>query len=255
VCGDYDLEPRRIGGLLQGLCPECGYVPIQNASLKAWAADPEWLLGQLRVALGVAARQASEVLVPGTVWKVGDFKQGRRSRRILLARRLGEHATNKAFREALAEKIERDNAVILSTTPKSVAMVSDLALPYVHLTEIVRLRSGKLELDQERWDWCLKPAHLRSHDASPVFCENFRVAIIDGEEYTFSALQAKVLAYLHAARGGKCHKDSIMFDIASTQRNPIELFRHNKRQLEAFGRVAEWDEYGFCWLRTAPGRV
>lgn len=250
VCGEHDLQPRRIGGILQGLCPECGYVPITNASLKAWAVDPEWLLGQLRVAFGMAARQASQVLVPGAVWKVGDFKQGRRPRRVLLASRLAEHATNKAFREALVEKIERDNAVVIATTPKSVAMVSDLSLPYVHLAEIVHLRSGKLELDQARWDWCLKPAHLRSHDPSPVFYENFRVAIIDGDECTFSPLQAAVLAYLYAAKGQKCHKDSIMRDIDSPQKNPVELFRHNPRQTEAFGRLVEWDDAGFYRLRS-----
>lgn len=251
VCGEHDLQPRRIGGILQGLCPECGFVAITNASLKAWTADPEWLLGQLRVAFGMAARQASQVLVPGTLWKVGDFKQGRRSRRVLLARRLGEHATNKAFREALGEKIERDNAVIISTTPKSVAMVNDLSLSYVHLAEIVYLRSSKLELDEGRWAWCLKPAHLRGHDASPVFYENFRVAIIDGEEQTFTPLQAAVLSYLHAAKGQKCHKDSIMQDIDSPQKNPIELFRHSKRQMEAFERVVERDEFGFYWLRSS----
>lgn len=248
-CGEHDVETRRIAGALHGLCPECGYVPITNASLKAWTADPEWLLGQLRVAFRMAARQASQVLVPGVVWKVGDVKQGRRPRRVLLARRLGEHATNAAFREALAEKIERDNAVIISTTPKSVAMVNDLSLSYVHIAEIVYLRSSKLELDEGRWAWCLKPPHLRGHDASPVFYENFRVAIIDGEEQTFTPLQAAVLSYLHAAKGQKCHKDSIMQDIDSPQKNPIELFRHNSRQMEAFGRVADWDEFGFYWLR------
>jgi predicted RNA-binding Zn-ribbon protein involved in translation (DUF1610 family) len=132
-CGEHDVEPRRIGGVLQGLCPECGYVAITNASLKAWAADPEWLLGRLRVAFGVASRQASEELVPGTLWKVGDHKEGRHSRRILFARRLADHATHRMFRDALVEKVERDNAVIIATTSKSAAMVSDLSLPYVHL--------------------------------------------------------------------------------------------------------------------------
>lgn len=248
-CGEHDVDPRRIGGTLQGLCPECGYVSITNASLKAWAADPEWLLGRLRVAFGVASRQASEELVPGTLWKVGDHKEGRRSRRILLARRLADHAAHRAFRDALVEKVERDNAVIIATTSKSAAMVSDISMPYVHLAEIVHLRSGKLERDEDRWNWCLKPAHLRQHDASPVFFENFRVAVIDGEEYEFSTLQAAVLAYLHAAKGGKCFKDSIMREIDSAQKNPVELFRHNPRQFEGFSRVAEWNDHGYYWLK------
>lgn len=248
-CGERDVEPKRIDGVLQGLCPECGYVQITNASLKSWEADQAWLLDRLRVAFGIASRQASEDLVPGTLWKVGDHKEGRRSRRILLARRLADHTTHKAFREALVDTAERDNAVIIGTTSRPAAMVSDLSLPYVHLAEIVHFRSGKLELDEERWAWCLKPAHLRQHDASPVFFENFRVAVIDGEEYEFTALQAAVLAYLYAAKVGRCFKDSIMEGIDSAQKNPVELFRHKPRQFEGFSRVAEWNEHGYYWLK------
>lgn len=249
-CGNYDVEPRRIGGTLQGLCPECGYVAVTNTSLKAWAADPEWLLGRLRLAFGVTTRQDSVELVPGAVWKVGNYTVGRLSRRIVFARRLADQSTHEGFRRALTDTIERDNAVIIGTTSKSAAMVSDLSLPYVHLAELVHLRSGKLELDEQRWAWCLKPAHLQRHDASPTFFENYRIAVIDGNEYQFSALQAAVLAHLHAARGGRCHKDTIMVEIDSAQKNPLELFRHKPRQLEGFRLVAEWDDFGFYQLRS-----
>lgn len=249
ACGDHDVAPRKINRVLQGLCPACGYVEITNASLKAWAVDPEWLLGRLRMAFGVATRQESEVLVAGTMWKVGDHKMGRNSRRILLVRRLADHATHSTFRAVLDEKVERDNAVIIGTTSRSAAMVSNISMPYVHLAEIVHFRSGKLELDEERWAWCLKPAHLRRHDVSPVFYENYRLAVINGDEYEFSARQSAVFAYLHAAKGRKCHKDSIMEDIVSPQKNPVELFRHNPRQMEGFEHTVEWDDHGFYWLR------
>lgn len=249
ACGDHDVESRRIRGALQALCPSCGHVEITNASLKAWQVDEAWLLGRLRVAFGIGTRQASEALVAGAVWKVGDHKVGRRSHRILFTRHLANHDTHKAFRDALKEKIERDNAVIISSTSRPAAMVSDISMPFVHLAEIVHLRSGKLELDEERWAWCLKPAHLRQHDASPIFFENFRLAVIDGEEYEFSPLQAGVLAYLHATKAGKCFKDSIMAEINSTQKNPVELFRHKPRQLDGFSRLAEWNEHGYYWLK------
>jgi len=249
ACGDQDVAPRRIGGVLQGLCPECGYVQITNASLKAWAVDPEWLLGRLRMAFGGASRQPSEELVPGTVWKVCDHKEGRRSRRIVFARRLADQSTHDAFRRALTDKIERDNAVLISTTSRTAAMVSDLSMPFVHLAEIVHLRSAKLELDAERWAWCLTPAPQRQHDASPVFFENFRIAVIDGEQYEFSARQAGVFSYLYSVKVGKSYKHSIMDDIDSPQKNPGELFRHNARQWEAFCKLVEWDDYGFYQLR------
>lgn len=249
ACGDQDVAPQKIRGVLHGLCPECGYVQITNASLKAWAVDPEWLLGRLRMAFRIAARQDSAELVPGTVWKVCDHKAGQHTRRILLARRLSEDAVNKAFKEALRDKIERDNAVIISTTSRSAAMVSDISLPFVHLAEIVHLRSGKLELDEERWAWCLQPAHRREHSISPVFFENFRIAVIDGDEYEFSARQAGVFSYLYSVKVGKSYKQSIMDDIDSPQKNPGELFRHNARQWEAFCQLVEWDDYGFYWLK------
>ena len=249
ACGDHGVEPRRIHGVLQALCPACGYVDITNASLKAWAVDSRWVLGRLRMAFGIAARQESEELVPGTMWKVGDHKVGRRSRRIVFVRRLADQCSHKLFREALAAKIERDNAVIIGTTSRSAALVSDISLPYIHLSEITHFRSGKLELDEERWAWCLKPAHLRQHDASPVFCEDFRVAVIGGDEYEFTALQAGVLSYLHAAKGRKCVRESIMDEIGSSQKNPQELFRHTPRQMEGFQLVADWNEHGYYWLK------
>lgn len=249
ACGDQDVAPRRIAGVLQGLCPDCGYVPITNASLRAWAVNPAWLLSRLRLAFGISSRQDSEELVADTMWKVGDYTVGRRSRRIVFARRLADQSTHDAFRRALAAKIERDNAVIISTTSRSSAMVSDLSTPFVHLAEIIHLRSGKLELDQERWAWCLKPAHLRRHDASPIFFENFRIAVVDGDEYQFSALQAGVLACLHAATSGKSFKDTIMVEVNSAQKNPVELFRHNARQFEGFNRLVEYDDYGYYWLK------
>ncbi|WP_297479517.1 hypothetical protein [Ferrovum sp.] len=98
--------------------------------------------------------------------------------------------------------------------------MNDLSSPYVHLAEIVHLRTGKE-----------------------------RLAVLDGEEYEFSVHQGAVFSYLHAARGGKCHKDSIMEDIDSSQKNPVEIFRHNPRQMEGFQRTVEWNDFGFYWLK------
>lgn len=249
VCGDQDVEPKKIGQLLQGLCPECGWVRLTNTALRSWQFDAAWLMARLRMAFGIDGRQDSVALAPDFLWKIGDYKQGRQTRRILFARRLSEHRNQCALRETLTEKVERDSAVLIATTSKSAAMVSDIALPYLHLAEIVHFRSGKFELDHARWEWSLKPAHLRQHTASAMFFDNYRLAVLDGEEYAFSASQAAVFAYLHAAKGRKCYKDSIMHDIHSPQKNPLELFRHNQRQLEAFTRLVEWDEFGYYRLK------
>jgi predicted RNA-binding Zn-ribbon protein involved in translation (DUF1610 family) len=248
-CGEQDVQPQRRHGGLQALCPECGYVPISNESLKAWQANPEWLLGQLRSALGMAARQASREWVPASVWLVGEYSQKRLTRRVLLASRLSDPVVQTAFRAALDQHVVRDQAVLITTTPQRATPLSDLSLPCLSLVELMHLRAGRLELDEDLWSWSLKPAHLRHHRASTIFCENYRLAVIDGEEFTFSPRQGAVLAYLDSVSGGKCHKDSIMTEIDSAQKNPYELFRHEPRQWAGFQAIAEWDEHGFYWLR------
>ena len=40
-----------------------------------------------------------------------------------------------------------------------------------------------------------------------------------------------------------------MGEVDSAQKNPVELFRHNTRQFEAFNKVVEWDDYGFYALK------
>lgn len=248
-CGEHDIAPVWRTGELQALCPDCGYVSITNAALQAWAVDPEWLLGRLRAAFGIAARQASTTLVPDVIWAVGTYTQGKRERRILFARRLTGHAVQQALRAILHDAIPRESAVLIGTTSRSAARLEDLALPYLHLAEVVHWRKGDLKLDEERWEWCLRPAHLRQHDASSTFFDQFRQAVIDGEEFTFAPRQAQVFAHLHAARGGKCHKDSIMSGIGSSQKNPRELFRHNEQQLASFDQLVAYNEHGFYWLK------
>lgn len=248
-CGEHDVAPVRRAGGLQALCPDCGYVNITNAALQAWALDPEWLLGRLRRAFGIAARQASTALVPDLIWAVGIYSKGKRERRILFARRLADHAVQQALRKLLQESIPRESAALIGTSSKTAVRLDNLALPYVHLAEIVHWRSGTFELDEERWEWCLRPAHLRQHDASSTFFDQFRQAVIDGEEFTFAPRQAQVFAHLHAAKGGKCHKDSIMSGIGSSQKNPRELFRHNEQQLAGFDQLVAYNEHGFYWLK------
>lgn len=248
-CGEHDVAPVRRAGGLQALCPDCGYVNIKNAALQAWALDPGWLLGRLRGAFGIAARQASTALVPDLIWAVGTYTKGKREHRILFARRLADHAVQQALRAVLHEVIPKESAVLIGTTSRSAARLEDLALPYVHLAEIVHWRKGDLKLDEERWEWCLQPAHRRRHDASPTFSDQYRRAVIDGEEYAFTPNQAQVFTHLHAARGEKCLKDSIMATVGSPQKNPAELFRHNARQYAAFQQLVESDDHGFYWLK------
>lgn len=247
-CAQYDVAPEFLGAGLRGLCPECGYVRLDNEVLQAWVPDVGWLLGRLRKALGMAARQDSQELVSQRVWKVGGAVEGRRRRRVLFARRLGEVRVQRVLRETLQRQVERDNGIVIGPTSVDRMDWGDLSLPYVSLAALFRWRSGGLELDESLWAWCLKPAHLRTHESSSIFFEDYRTAILDGVEYTFGPKQARFWEYLHLAKGAKRHKNQIMKVVESDQVNPRELFRHNPDQLAAFDALVAWDDEGFYWL-------
>lgn len=236
---------------LRALCPECGYVKIDNSMLECWVPDTEWLLDRLRRALGIAGRQDSTEWTPGAIWKVGDWINGRSRRRIVFARRLGDPRIRTALLSLLSDHVERNQGVVITTTPAQRACCEHLSLPFVQLTELFRWRSGGLELDESLWAWCLKPAYLRNHDSSATFFEDYRTAIIDGVEYTFGSKQAKFWEYLHHAKGAKRHKNQIMKAVDSDQVNPLELFRHNPEQRTAYDVLVASDDEGFYWL-TRP---
>lgn len=249
-CELQDVAPEIHGTSLRGLCPACGYVRIDERLLQTWQPDHDWLLAALRRALGMAARQDSRVLREDLIWKVGDAVEGRNRRRVLLARRLGDPQVRQALDSILQDQVERNNGVVIGTTSRSRAQWAALSLPYVHLAELFRWRSGSLELDKGLWAWCLKPPHLRRHDCNSVFSEDFRSAIIDGEEYTFGAKEALAWEYLYNAKGSKRHKSLIMAAVGSDQSGPRELFRHDLRQMAAFQQLVAFDDNGFYWLKA-----
>lgn len=247
-CQYHDVLPRQDGNKLEGLCPECGYVALGSQHTQPMMPDIDWVLSRIRLALGVAARQDSMPLIANSLWKVGDHSEGRRRWRVLLARHLSKPENRTGFRRSLSTHVERDNGIIIGTASRSMAGIDDLSLPYVHLGELFRWRSGKFEMDDSLWKWCRKPAHLRDHAKNSIFFDDYRVAILDGEEYTFSQKQALFWEYVFAAKGGKRHKSVIMSHVESDQPNPRELFRHNAKQMEAFDILVNCNEEGFYWL-------
>jgi hypothetical protein len=252
ACERHEVAPQASGKALRALCPECGYVPIQNGSIQVMVPDVDWLLMRMRQALGMDARQDSQRLAGNTLWKVGDRPEGKtRRRRILFARRLTDASTHKAVLTALGDRVERDNGIIVGTAPAQHYPFSHLSLTYVHLTELFRWRAGRLELDDGLLAWCLKPAHLRNHLRSAIFYEGFRTAIIDGEEFHFSATQAELWEYMHGLGGARAHKTTIMAHTQSDQVGPRELFRHNADQMRAFERLVDHDDEGFYWMKPA----
>lgn len=251
-CERHEISPLAAGKSLRALCPECGYVPIQNESIQVTVPDMEWLLMRMRQALGMDARQDSQLLVENVLWKIGDRPEGKtRRRRILFARRLTDVTAHKAILAALGDRVERDNGIIVGTTPAQHYPFSNLSLTYVHLAELFRWRAGKLELDEGLLAWCLKPAHLRSHLRSAIFDEAFRTAIIDGEEFHFSVTQAQFWEQLHGLGGARGHKTTLMAYTKSDQVGPRELFRHNAEQMRAYERLVEHDDEGFYWMKQA----
>lgn len=249
-CERQDLAPERHSKGLRALCPECGYVPISDDSLNILVPDVDWLLKRMRQALGMDQRQDSAVLVDGVMWKVGDIPQGKtRRRRVVFARRLTDPSTHRVVLKAFNDHIEKGNGIVIGMASRSTNPLEHLSLPYVHIADLFRWRAGKLELDDGLWQWCLKPAHLRNHERSTIFFEGFRTAIVDGEQFTFSATQAEFWEHMVGLGGSKAHKTTIMSHTESNQESPRELFRHNADHLRAFDRLVDHDDEGFYWLK------
>jgi hypothetical protein len=64
-------------------CPDCGPVPLDSSTTRAWVLDGDWLIRKLRGALGVPSQQAVVSVTDG-IWRVGTFER----RSVILARSL-----------------------------------------------------------------------------------------------------------------------------------------------------------------------
>lgn len=250
-CAEFDVAPEQDGIGLRGLCSACGYVRIPADYLQRWQVDIGWVLAKLRRALGIDTRQMSQPLIDGRVWKVGDVGQKNQRRHVFLARRLTEPQAQQQLRTAVRPIVERGRSVIVGTLSRRQVDLDDVSLIYLPLDFLFHWRSGGLHLDQSLWDWCLKPPHIRNHVGSPVFSEDFRTAILEGEEYTFTDKQSQFWELLVSADGRKQQRDWMMAQIDSPQPNPRALFRHNPDQLAAFDRLVEHDDEGFHWMKVA----
>lgn len=249
-CAEFDVAPEQDESGLRGLCPACGYVRIHRAYLQRWQVDITWLLAKLRRAFGIESRQLSQALIDDRLWKVGDVGQKSQRRRVFLARRLTEPNAQQALRTVVQQHAERGKLVIVGTVPRRQVDLDASSLIYLPLESLFHWRSGGLHLDQSLWDWCLKPQHIRHHAGSPVFSEDFRTAILEGQEYTFTDKQSQFWELLVSADGRKQQRDWMMAQIDSSQPNPRALFRHNPDQLAAFDQLVEHDDEGFHWMKV-----
>ena len=250
-CAEFDVAPEQDERGLRGLCPACGYVRIHSEYLRRWQVDIPWLLAKLRRAFGIESRQISQALIDDRLWKVGDVGQKTQRRHVFLARRLTEPQAQLQLRTAVRAIAERGRSVIVGALSRRQVDLDDVSLIYLPLDFLFHWRSGGLHLDQGLWHWCLKPLHLRNHSGSQVFSEDFRTAILEGEEYTFTDKQSQFWELLVSADGAKQQRDWIMAQIDSPQPNPRALFRHNPRQLTAFDQLVEHDDEGFHWMKVA----
>ena len=119
-CDRYDVKPERFKMGLRALCSECGYVPIDNSSLQSWVPSHDWLLGRMRQAVGIASRQDSTDLFERSIWKVGDMVEGRKRRRVLFARRLGDLRV----RKALTVILSRQTAIPFPSSSRSTCIAA-----------------------------------------------------------------------------------------------------------------------------------
>lgn len=249
-CGLHEVAVNRSrSGRLHALCPECGHVLVPADQVDVVRVKPEWVARRIAQALKLDTRNLPQMLIEGLSWKLGDWTRGNKDvRKVIFARRLGESEIAERVRRMLDSVVERDQAILITSTIRA---RSQLAWPdegYVHLPYAFNLRGSGLVLDDALFDWRLKPAHLRKRTTGGAFHSGYRGAYADGREFTFSDTQAQFFEYLDGA-GGKRHKQDVMANIDTRQDEPRELFRKNPEQLEGFNLLVASDGKGFFWLR------
>ena len=249
-CGLHEVAVTRPrAGGLQALCPECGSVTVSDDQVDVVRAKPAWVTRRIAQALKLDTRNLPQPVVDGLCWKIGDWaRAGKGARKVIFARRLGEVDIAEHVRRTLDSIAPRDQAILITSTPRE---RSQLAWPdegYVHLPFAFNLRGSGLVLDEALFDWCLKPAHLRERATGGAFHSGYRGAYVGGREFTFSDTQAQFFENLDIA-GGRRHKQDIMANINTRQEEPRELFRKNPDQLEGFNLLIDSDGKGFFWLR------
>ena len=249
-CGLHEVAVTRPGsGGLQALCPECGSVTVSAYEVDVVRAKPAWVARRIAQALKIDSRNLPQPVVDGLCWKIGDWTRAAKDvRKVIFARRLGELDIAENVRRALDPVAERDQAILVTSTPRARTQLAWPDQGYVHLPFAFNLRGSGLVLDDTLFDWCLKPSNLRQRGTSGAFHSGYRGAYVGGREFTFSDTQAQFFEYLETA-GGRRHKQDIMANIDTRQEEPRELFRKNPGQLEGFNLLVDSDGKGFFWLR------
>ncbi|MBL3677610.1 MAG: hypothetical protein JKP92_08950 [Alphaproteobacteria bacterium] len=187
----HDLQ-RHEGGWAY-LDPRSGWVRVDGDALRVYQVSYDWLVRAAMDALGMDARTGPQTVLENKIWALGTAWLGKRKTPVVLGRRLDDESTARALCAYLQDKHARDPALVL-------AIVPDVP-PFLHLPGQSRPVLMGDAIDGESQTLKLNTAYLAEKiGASPQrqgFAESYRTCHHDGQDYTFSKMQAAVMELLH----------------------------------------------------------
>ena len=208
------------GAALACECEDCGLVALDQADLRAWMFDHDWLIRKLRAAMDIPARQAVVPMTSG-LWQIGAHQR----RPVLLARSLEQ-----VLRRPSLQGRARGKEVPWLITPKPFRDVEDDPLPgaaqWLPLEERFALYGGAIsftapgqvvsEAKQDSWEAVNGP-----------FSADFRWVHLPGEANPIALLpaQAAVFAALWQFAGVPQEAHTIMARAGLTSDKPSDAFK------------------------------
>jgi hypothetical protein len=237
----YNLE--RYGNGWAYFDPRSGWVRVDDDALRVYRVDYGWLVRAAMDALGMDARTRPQTVLEDKIWALGTAWLGKRKTPVVLGRRPEDRDVAQALCAHLHDKHARDPALVLAITPD--------VPPFLHLPGQSRLVLMGDAIDGESQTRKLNTAYLAEKiGASPQrqgFAESYRTCHHDGQDYTFSKMQAAVMELLHE-HGKPMHQDQILAEVNSSQKRLSGIFRSKDGHHPAWGTLLQTDGRGNYWI-------
>jgi hypothetical protein len=236
---------------LQGLCLECGNVPLGIQNIGHTQLNVEEVARRLQMALSLQTRFQLTATVPGHLWRLGDLEINRKRHTLVFAHGLSnaEHT----FTQAL-QQLAPIGAIVVFGFEERPVWTTNLKAAYIPLTAVLRLRKTAFVLDD--WQSYLHTAPTLATDDTSVsstslhLLRSSHVALIEGERHSVPPDARQLLLMLLEAEGEEIHKSELAERLGKPHDFKLSaLFRRCKPVQETFvvaderGRYRIRDEY------------
>lgn len=151
------------------LCPEAGWVKVEDALIEALEFRHDWLAEACMEALGLERRGGPRCLMPGQLWDLGDVAAGRQRWSALLACRVRPEAGGGLDRllETMETRAGKFSGIVLTTSDISPVLPLPNRHRLMHLSDAVAGREHPLRFDMAATHRVLRRTRGDVSEAAP----------------------------------------------------------------------------------------